>query len=70
MYRDKTAEWLYMPGGAMKAYRLHHTLVVSDLSWDRNGLRLTAVTAIESNSPAVGIKDGVKDVHRRTSENI
>ena len=39
----------------MKAYRLHHTLVVLDLSWDRNGLRLTAVTAVESNILAVRI---------------
>lgn len=63
--RDKIAEKLRMPGGAVQASRLHflfHTLVVVDLSWDRNGHRGTAVTAEEFNRIAAWMKEEANEL--------
>lgn len=63
---DKTAEQLYMPGGAMQADGLQvlfHTLVVLDLSGDRNGHRGAADTAGDFNRFAAGMKKGAKELN-------
>lgn len=54
--RDNTTERLYVPGGAMQADGLQvlcHTLVVLDLSRDRNRRRGDALTANNCNRLAV-----------------
>lgn len=55
-----------MPGGAMQANRLQvlfHTLVVLDLSGDRNGHRLAAITNNEFNRLAAWVREEGKELN-------
>lgn len=58
-YREKS-ELLHTPGGAMQADRLQvlfHSLVVLNLSWDRNGHCLAAVRTAEFSGLAAWARE-------------
>lgn len=66
---DKTAEKLYMPCRAMQSNRLQvlfHTLIVLDLSWDRNGHCVVAVKADKFCRIAASVKEEVLATEERT----
>lgn len=51
MGTGEKSELLHTPGGANRLQVLFHSLVVLDLSWDRNGHCLAAVRTAEFSRP-------------------